>query len=125
MLITQFHIPISEIDKVLPEIVLWSRERNLDERPPFWPLRFTDQTHVRFARKAVALAGIAGDARANHVFPSRRSTAVARHDVIQIEFASIESLAAVLAGVLVALEHIVASKLRSEEHTSELQSHSD
>jgi len=111
MLIAQLDIPIREIDKVLPEIVLRRGEGNLDERPPFWPLRFTDQTHVRFARKAVALAGIAGDARANHVFPSRRSTAVARHDVIQIEFASIESLAAVLAGVLVALEHIVASKL--------------
>ncbi len=111
MLITQFHIPISEIDKVLPEIVLWSRERNLDERPPFWPLRFTDQTHVRFARKAVALAGIAGDARANHVFPSRHSSPVTRHNMIQIEFASIESLAAVLAGILVALEDIVASKL--------------
>jgi len=62
MLITQFHIPIREVDKVLPEIVLWSRERNLDERPPFWPFWFADQTHVRFARKPVALARVAPDA---------------------------------------------------------------
>src|SRR5439155_14586481 len=100
-----------EIDEVLPEIVLRRGKGNLDERPPFWPFGFADQAHVRFARKPVALACIAGDARANHVLPSCGSSAIARHDVIQIEFASIENLTAVLAGVLVALKNIVARKL--------------
>ena len=110
-LIAQLNIPVSEIDKVLPQVVLRRGKRNLDERPPFWPLGFADETHVRFARKPVALACIAGDARANHVFPCGRASAIARHDVIQIEFASIENLTAVLAGVLVALKDIVARKL--------------
>ena len=96
---------------MLPEIVLRCGKGNLDERPPFWPFGFADQAHVRFARKPVALACIAGDARANYVFPCGRPSAIAWHDVIQIELASIENLTAVLASVLVALEDIVARKL--------------
>ncbi len=96
---------------MFPEVVLRSGKRNLDKRPPFWPFGFADQTHVRFARKPIALARIARNARANHVLPSCGPSAIARHDVIQIKFASIEKLTAVLAGVLVALEDIVARKL--------------
>ena len=110
-LIAQLDVPVSEIDEVLPEVVLRRGKGNLDKRPPFWPLWFADQAHVRFARKPVALARIAGDAGADHVFPRRCSALIARHDVIQIQFAAIKGLAAVLAGILVALEHIVACKL--------------
>jgi hypothetical protein len=96
---------------VFPEVVLRRGKCNLNKRPPFWPFWFSDQAHVRVARKPVALARIAGDARANHVFPRSRPSPIARHDMIQIEFASIENLTAVLACVLVALEDIVARKL--------------
>jgi len=95
---------------VLPEIVLRSRKRNLNKWPPFRPLRFANQTHVRFTREPVALSGIASDAGANHVLPGGRPPAVARHDVIQIELAPIEELAAVLAGVLVSLKHVVSGE---------------
>src|SRR5207247_8897465 len=74
-------------------------------------LRFTDQAHVQFPWKAVALARIAGDAGTNHVLPSGRPSPIARHNVIQIEFAPIKHLSAVLASVLVALKNIVASEL--------------
>jgi hypothetical protein len=60
--IAQFDIPVSEINKVLPQVVLRRGKSNLDERPPFWPFGFADQAHVGFARKSVALARIAGDA---------------------------------------------------------------
>ena len=92
---------------MLPEIVLRRSKRNLHKRPPFWPFRFSDQAHVRFAREPVALARIARDAGANHVFPSRRPAPVAWHDMIQIKLAAIEEFAAVLAGVLVSLKHVV------------------
>ena len=95
---------------MLPEIVLRSRKRNLNKWPPFRPLRFANQTHVRFTREPVALSGIASDAGANHVLPGGRPPAVARHDVIQIELAPIEELAAVLAGVLVSLKHVVSGE---------------
>jgi hypothetical protein len=66
---------------------------------------------VRFTREPIALARIATDARAHHVLPRGCSSAITRHDVIQIEFAAVERLAAVLAGVLIALEHVVPGKL--------------
>jgi hypothetical protein len=109
--IAQLDVPVSQIDEVLPEIVLRRGKCNLNERTPFWSFGFADQAHVRFARKAIAFARIASDARANDVFPRRSASAITRHHVIQIEFASIENLTAVLAGVLVALEDIVARKL--------------
>ena len=95
---------------MFPEIVLGRGKSNVDERPPFWTLRFANQTHVRFSRDPVAFACVAADARANHVFPRGRSSSVAWDDMIQIEFAPVKALAAVLAGVLVALEHIVSGK---------------
>ena len=110
-LVTKLNVPIRQIDKMFPEIVLRRRKSNLNKGPPLWPFGFADQTHVRLAGKPIALARIARNARANHVLPSCGPSAIARHDVIQIEFASIEKLTAVLAGVLVALKDVVASKL--------------
>ena len=92
---------------MLPEIVLGSSKRNLNEWPPLWPLRFANQTHVRFTRKPVALSRVTGDTGANHVFPSRRPAPVARDYVIEIELAPIENVAAVLARVLVSLKNVV------------------
>ena len=95
---------------MLPEIVLGRSKRDLHKWPPLRPLRFTDQAHVRFARKPVAFARVARNTRANHVFPSRRPAPVTRHDVIQIKVTAIEEFAAVLAGVLVSLKHVVPCK---------------
>jgi len=95
---------------VLPEIVLGRSKRDLNKRPPLRPLRSADQAHVRLTRKPVALARIAWDAGANHIFPSRCPAPVARHDVIQIKLAAIEQLAAILAGVLVSLEYVVSGE---------------
>jgi hypothetical protein len=92
---------------VPPEIVLGRSKRDLNKRPPLRSFGFTDQAHVRFTWKPVAFARIARNTGANHVFPGRRPTSVARHDVIQIKIAPIKNVAAVLAGVLVSLKHIV------------------
>jgi hypothetical protein len=108
--VAQLDVPIRKINEVLPKVVLRSRESDLHKRPPLGSLRFSDQAHVRFSRKPVPFARIAVDAGANHVFPSCGPAAVARNDVIEIELAAIKELAAVLAGVLVALEHVVPGK---------------
>src|SRR5207249_11646026 len=84
---------------------------NLDERTPLGSCRFAAQAHVHFPWKAIALARMAGDTRADHVFPRRCSAPIARHNVIQIEFAPIENLSAVLAGVLVALKDVMTCEL--------------
>src|SRR5881227_3593511 len=108
--VTQFNVPVREIDEMLPEVVLRRGKSDLDERPPFWPFGSTDQAHVRFTRQPIAFARVARNARANHILPRCCSTAVARHDVIEIELAAVKNLAAVLAGVLVALEDVVPGK---------------
>jgi hypothetical protein len=95
---------------VFPEIVLGRSKGDLDKRPPLRPFRFADQAHVCFAREPVPLARIARDAGANHVFPSRRPAPVARHDMIQIKVTPIEDFAAVLAGVLISLKHVVSGE---------------
>ena len=105
--VAQLDVPVRKINEVLPEIVLGRSKGDLDKRPPLRSLRFADQAHVRFAWKPVALARIARDAGANHVFPGRGPATVARHDVIQIKLAAIEELAAVLTSVLVSLKHVV------------------
>ena len=66
---------------------------------------------MRFLRQPVAFARITFDARTDHVFPSCRSSAIARNHVVEIQIAAFENLAAILAGVLVALENVVPGKL--------------
>src|SRR5438270_708851 len=57
-----------------------------------------------------SLARIARDTGANHVLPDGESASVARHDVIEIQVVPLKELAAVLAGVLIALKYIVPRK---------------
>src|SRR5205085_6883904 len=110
-LIAQFDVPVGKIDKVPPAFVLWRIKRDVQERPPFRALRFADQHHLHFLRKAIAFARVTGNARTHYVLPRRRSAAVARNHVIEIQIIAIKSDAAVLTGVLVALEHVVAREL--------------
>ena len=109
-LVTQLDVPIGKIDKVPPAFVLRRRKCDVHKRAPLRTLRFANQTHLRFPRQAVALARIARDTGANHVLPDGESASVARHDVIEIQVVPLKNLAAVLAGVLIALENIVPRK---------------
>ncbi len=82
----------------------------MHERPPLGSLRFANQAHMRFAREPVAFARITINARTNHVLPGGCPAPITRHHMIQVEFAAIENVSAVLAGVLVALKNIVPCK---------------
>ena len=106
-LFPKFHVPIGEIEEMLPAIVILRAEIHLDEWPPFRPLRLADQVHARFDRSAIRLPGITPDARAHDIFPSRRPPAIPRHYVIEVQILTFEQLSAVLAGVLIALEDVV------------------
>ena len=67
----QLDVPVCQIKEVFPAFVMAKTDVDLHERSPFWTLRFANQRHLRLAREAVALAGIARNAGTDHVFPSR------------------------------------------------------
>src|SRR5438876_76678 len=91
--------------------MLRRRKCDMHERPPLRSFRFANQSHVRFLWEPVAFACITFNTRANHIFPRRRSTSIARHDMIEVQLISLENMAAILASVLVALENVVTRKL--------------
>jgi len=90
-----------------PALVLGRWKSDVQERPPLRPFRFSDQSHVSFSRQAITFPGIARDTGTNDVFPRRSPSAIAWNYVVQVQIVSIEQMAAILTGVLVALENIV------------------
>ena len=96
---------------MLPAIVVLHSEVDLDERTPLRPLRFSDEVHVGFQWSPIRLFGITRNAGTDDVFPGSGSTPVAGDDVVEVQIFPFEDLPTVLAGVLVALENIVARKL--------------
>ncbi len=65
---------------------------------------------MRFLGEPVPFLGVTGNTGADYVFPGGGSAAVARHDMIEVQIASVKGVAAVLAGVLIPLEYVVAGK---------------
>lgn len=55
--------------------------------------------------------GIAGNAGANDILPSRRTSAISWNHVIQIEIFPVENTPAILASILISFENIVSRKL--------------
>ena len=92
---------------MFPTIVPMQREVDLHERTPFRALRFADEIHAGFSGSAVGLACVAHDAGADDVLPRRWSATVARNNVVEIQILSVENLAAILAGVFIALKNVV------------------
>src|SRR5579872_6155803 len=110
-ILAQFHVPISEIDEMLPAFVLVQTEVDLHERTPLGPFRFANQVQAHFLGRMVCLACVTRDAGADDVLPGGGAAAVAGNDMIEVQILAIERLAAVLAGVLVPLENVVAGEL--------------
>jgi hypothetical protein len=96
---------------VTPALVLLRGKRHVNKRPPLRPFWFANERHMRFVRQPISLARITRDAGADDVFPNGRSAAIARQNVIEIQFTAIENLAAILARIFVALENIVSREL--------------
>src|ERR1043166_4210478 len=96
---------------MFPAFIMLKTETHLHERTPLRTLRLADQMHRCFDRSPVGLARVALDARANNVFPRRRPAPIPRDHMVQIQILSIKYLPAILAGVSVPLENIVAREL--------------
>jgi len=63
-------------------------------------------------RQEISLPAIAGVAAGNQVFPGGRTAARAGDDVVQRQLAGGEDLSAVLAGVAVAQQYVLAGQCR-------------
>lgn len=109
--VAQLDVPVGDVQKMLPTLVRLIRDRDVHEWTPPRPLWFLNEVHAGLMRQAVALLRVAGDAGANDVLPSRLPPAVAWQNVVEIEHLPLQSLAAVLTSVLVALEDVVAGEL--------------
>src|SRR6185436_5428098 len=108
LILAQFDVPIGQIQKMFPAIVMLKAKVHLYERPPLRTLRLSNQVHARLERRAIRLLCIAEDARADNVLPRCRPTPLARDYVIEVKVFAIESLSTILAGVMIALENVVA-----------------
>jgi len=86
-------------------------EVNLYERPPFRPLRLADEMQPSLVRRAIGLPGITRDTGTDDIFPCGWPPAVTWDDMVEVQVLPIKLAAAVLAGVLVALEDVVPGKL--------------
>lgn len=104
-------MPISQVDKVPPTILHPLIDRHLKQRLPLRTTRFSDKLHAGLLGRPVALVRVALDAAANNVLPDRRAALVARDDVIKIQLRAIANAAAILAGVMIALENVVSGEL--------------
>ena len=57
-------------------------------------------------RSPVGLARVAGNARADNIFPIGRSTVVSRYNVVQVQQLSAQCLAAILTRVVVSFKYV-------------------
>ena len=80
------------------------------ERMPPRLFGFTQQHHVGFLRKAIPFFRVTHHTGTDHVFPSGLAPSIPWQDVIEIQFPTIWLLAAILAGMIVALKYVLAAE---------------
>lgn len=90
-----------------PAFVELAVKSDVDKRPPPRLFGLSNQVHVRFVNELVSFAGVAGNARANDIFPGREAAFVSGDDVVEIQLRTIKNFAAILAGIFIPLENVV------------------
>ena len=107
---TQFDVPVGEIEEMFPTIVVRDPEIDLDKRPPFGAFGFAYQMDPGLVRRAVGLPGVARNAAADDVFPACGTSPVAGNDVVEVQILPVEEFSAILAGITIPLEDVVAGE---------------
>lgn len=105
--LADFDIPVSQIEEVLPTIVIVQMDVDLDEWSPFRAFRFSDEVQASFKGSAIGFPRVAKDAGANDVFPSSGAAAIPGDNMIQIQVIPVKSSSTILACILVALKNVV------------------
>src|SRR6516225_4090571 len=107
-ILAQFDVPVRQIDKMFPTIVLVQAEIDLNEWPPLRTLGFANKVQPGLLRRAVGFESITFDAGADDILPTRRSPTVTRNYMVEVQVFAVACFAAVLAGILIALENVVS-----------------
>ena len=92
----------------LPHLVAWLPEFGEKVGIAVRPYGAFEKSHTRFLGGPPSFFGITAQAAANDVVPARRAASAARHHVVDTELAGGETLAAILAPVIVSCEEIAA-----------------
>jgi len=82
--VSDLDVPIGDIEKVLPTIVVIQAQIDLNEWAPLRPFRLSDEMHPGFLGRSISLLRVARDAGTNDVFPGSWSSAMFGDDVIQV-----------------------------------------
>jgi hypothetical protein len=110
--VPQLHVPVREVDKMPPTLVMIPMIKGeMREWPPLGPFRSPDQSHPRFLWGLISFASVARNTRADDIFPRHLPAAITGHYMIEVQFPPFEEVAAILTGVLVALENVVPGEL--------------
>ena len=60
LLLSEFDVPICEVDEVTPTVVDAACKGNIHEGTPFRPFGLFEELHLCLMRKSIPFAGIAG-----------------------------------------------------------------
>ena len=82
--VAQFNIPVGQVEEVAPGFRAVAGDLHVEKGPQFGTLWLFHQLHAGLMRTTVALAGVAGDAGADHVFPRGRAALVPGDDVVEV-----------------------------------------
>lgn len=96
---------------MFPAVVSIGPKIDLHKGPPLGAHRLLNELHCGLSWGPIGLASIARNAGADDILPIGRAASITRHDMVQIEFRSVKGLPAILTGILVTLEDIVACEL--------------
>ena len=94
-----------------PAVINTSGKGNVDKGAPLRSLRLPEELHPCFVGESITFPCIAGNAGTDDIFPSGLAATIARENMIDIEFRTIEVNSTILTGVLVTLENIMPSEL--------------
>ena len=109
-LFPQFRVPVRRVEEALPAGDFAGGHARAEFGEPVGLDGFADEGHVGRVGRAVAFSDVAFYAGEHEVGPGVASAFGARDDVVDGEFGFAESLAAILAGVFVALEDVSAGE---------------
>ena len=121
----EVNVPVGGVEKVSPGCVALIREPGRHHRISSWFPRAANQPDVGLGGRSSTFSDVTLAACANDIVPTGRTPSGSRHDMIQAQKGRTESMAAILARMIVAGEHAAAIELDFSLGNSAKTKHAD